>query len=158
MFLHIQDEEELTTGWSRPALGNTVGWVKWALEPLTPSPRASQQSAPTAYLLFQGCLLDSGPTDMWLYQGPGHRDVDQGRSNKAVEEGQPGPGWGTDALRNQTLRIFAYLGHSPSQNILENCNKMTLTVCVFNPLAGLLGVPVKQTGEINLRFKWENPR
>ena len=76
------------------------------------------------------------PLGFWAHRhvtlpGPGHRDVDQGRSNKAVEEGQPGPGWGTDALRNQTLRIFAYLGHSPSQNILENCNKMTLTgVCV----------------------------
>ena len=64
MFLHIQDEEKLTTGWSGPALGNSVGWVKCALEPLTSSPRASQQSAPTAYLLSQGCLLDSGPTDM----------------------------------------------------------------------------------------------
>ena len=86
--------------------------------------------------------------------------MDQGWSNMAVEIGEPGPGWGTDALRNQTLRISAYLGHSPSKNILENHNKMILTgVCgtLYLPLwlrslVSLLGRLVK------LRFKWENPR
>lgn len=60
---HIQDEEKQTTGWTGPALGNIVGWVQWALEPLTSSPRVSQQGDSTAYLLSQGCLLESGPTD-----------------------------------------------------------------------------------------------
>ena len=47
--------------WSSPRQHPGVG--KWALEPLTSSPRVSQQSDPTAYLLSQGCLLESGPTD-----------------------------------------------------------------------------------------------
>ena len=81
--------------------------------------------------------------------------MEQGWSNVAVEKGEPGPGWGTDALRNQTLRISAYLGHSPSKNILENHNKMILTsVCgtLYSPLlAGLPGVPVRQTAEIKIQ-------
>lgn len=48
-----------------------------------------------------------------------------GWSNKAVEKGEPGPRRGADALRNKTLRIFAYLDHSPSENMLEY-HKMTL--------------------------------
>lgn len=38
------------------------------------------------------------------------------------------------------------------QDDSERC----LSDSVFTPLAGLLGVPGKQAGEINFRFKWEN--
>lgn len=65
------------------------------------------------------------------------------------------PGWGTDALRNQTPRIFAYLGHSPSRNILENHNKMTfLGVCVTLYLPLWLGAMVSLLSRVvKLRFK-----
>lgn len=126
-FFPTQDGKKWTPGWSRPAPGNTVDWVRWALEPFTSFPSASplairphfSSSIPRLPLGSQAHRHVTLPGS----RGPGMWTT--GRSNKAEEKGEPGPGRGADALRNQTLRIFAYLDHSPSQNMLAN-HKMTL--------------------------------
>lgn len=52
------------------------------------------------------CILGLQTCDFKRVRGPGTWTT--GWSNKAVEKEELGPGWGTDAPRTQTLRIFAY--------------------------------------------------
>lgn len=76
-----------------------------------------------------------------------------------MEKEELGPGWGTDASRNQTLRIFAYWATplpKTSLRTTKNDSDRRLSNSVFIPLARLLDVPIRQASEINFRFKWEN--
>lgn len=101
MILHTQDGKQQTPGWSRPAVGNYVEGVQ----------------GPGAPHLFPQCLLTiksplvypKAPADMG-FPGPGPRDMD----NRVESQGrrEPGPGWGTDAPRNQT-QDFCLFGPLP---------------------------------------------
>lgn len=103
------------------------------------------------------CILSLQTCDLKRFRGPGTWTT--GWSNKAVEKEELGPGWGTDASRNQTLRIFAYWATplpKTSLRTTKNDSDRRLSNSVFIPLARLLDVPIRQAGEINFRFKWEN--
>lgn len=65
---------------------------------------------------------------------------------------EPGPGWGTDAPRNQT-QDFCLFGPLPFPKHPENHNKMTdrrLRNSVFTTLAGLLGFLLSRLMKVTL--------
>lgn len=108
MTFRTQDGKKRTPGWSRPAVGNNVEGVR-DLELLTSSPSAIKSPL----------LKPKAPADTGL-PGPGPRDMD----NRVESQGVSSPGQGGEQMLQETrLRIFAYLGHSPSQNILRTTTR-----------------------------------
>lgn len=136
------------------------GVGKVGLGALTTSPSASQQSNPHFISSIPRLSFASWASRHVTLKGSGAQGHgQQGGVTRLWRKKSLGQG-GEQMLQEPRLSGFLPIGPLPFPKHLwepqQNDFDRSLSNSVFIPLARLLDVPVRQAGEINFRFKWEN--